>query len=32
MTKSKSVKLVELYPAMFTWGERGYKHNVFESG
>ena len=32
MTKSNSVKLVELYPAMFTWGERGYKHNVFESG
>jgi hypothetical protein len=32
MTKSNSVKLVELYPAMFTWGERGYKHNVFERG
>ena len=32
MKKSNSVKLVELYPAMFTWGERGYTHNVFENG
>jgi hypothetical protein len=31
MKKSNSVKLVELYPAMFTWGERGYTHNVFEN-
>ena len=32
MTKQNSEKLAELYPEMFTWGERGYKHNVFESG
>jgi hypothetical protein len=31
MTKSNSVKLAELYPEMFTWIERGYKHNVLES-
>ena len=31
MTKQNSEKLAELYPAMFTWGERGYEHNVFES-
>jgi len=31
MTKSNSEGLTELYPEMFTWGERGYKHNVFES-
>jgi hypothetical protein len=31
MTKSNSEGLAELYPEMFTWGERGYKHNVFES-
>jgi hypothetical protein len=31
MTKRNSENLVELYPAMFTWGERGYAHNVFES-
>ena len=31
MTKSNSVKLVELYPEMFTWAERGYKHNVLEN-
>ena len=31
MTKSKSVKLAELYPEMFTWAERGYTHNVLES-
>ena len=31
MTKSNSVKLAELYPEMFTWTERGYKHNVLES-
>ena len=31
MTKSNSVKLAELYPEMFTWAERGYKHNVLES-
>ena len=30
MTKSNSLKLAELYPEMFTWAERGYKHNVFE--
>ena len=31
MKKSNSVKLVELYPEMFTWAERGYKHNVLEN-
>jgi hypothetical protein len=31
MKKSNSVKLAELYPEMFTWAERGYTHNVFES-
>jgi hypothetical protein len=31
MTKSNSLKLAELYPEMFTWAERGYKHNVLES-
>jgi hypothetical protein len=31
MTKQNSEKLVELYPAMFTWVERGYTHNIFES-
>ena len=31
MTKQNSKKLAELYPEMFTWGERGYTHNVFES-
>jgi len=32
MTKQNSEGLVELYPEMFTWAERGYKHNVFENG
>ena len=31
MKKSNSVKLAELYPEMFTWAERGYKHNVLEN-
>jgi hypothetical protein len=31
MRKENSEKLAELYPEMFTWAERGYKHNVFES-
>jgi hypothetical protein len=31
MTKQNSEGLVELYPEMFTWAERGYKHNVFEN-
>ena len=31
MTKQNSEKLAELYPEMFTWNERGYTHNVFES-
>ena len=31
MTKSNSVKLVEIYPEMFTWVVKGYKHNVLES-
>jgi hypothetical protein len=31
MTKQNSEKLAELYPEMFTWGDRGYTHNVFES-
>ena len=31
MTKQNSEKLAELYPEMFTWTERGYTHNVFES-
>ena len=31
MTKQNSEKLAELYPEMFTWAERGYKHNVLES-
>jgi hypothetical protein len=31
MKRSNSENLVELYPAMFTWGEKGYEHNVFES-
>jgi hypothetical protein len=31
MTKQNSQKLAELYPEMFTWSERGYTHNVFES-
>jgi len=31
MTKQNSEKLAELYPEMFTWGERGYQHNVLES-
>jgi len=31
MTKQNSEGLVELYPEMFTWIEKGYKHNVFES-
>jgi hypothetical protein len=31
MKKSNSVKLVELYPEMFTWADRGYKHNVLEN-
>jgi len=31
MTKQNSEKLAELYPEMFTWSERGYTHNVFES-
>ena len=31
MKKSNSEKLAELYPAMFTWAEKGYEYNVFES-
>ena len=31
MTKQNNEKLAELYPEMFTWNERGYTHNVFES-
>jgi hypothetical protein len=31
MTKQNSEGLVELYPEMFMWAERGYKHNVFEN-
>jgi len=31
MTKQNSEGLVELYPEMFTWAERGYQHNVFEN-
>jgi hypothetical protein len=31
MTKQNSEGLVELYPEMFTWAERGYEHNVFQN-
>jgi len=31
MTKQNSEGLAELYPEMFTWAERGYKHNVLEN-
>jgi len=31
MTKQNSEKLAELYPEMFTWGERGYQHNILEN-
>jgi hypothetical protein len=31
MTKSNSLKLAGLYPEVFTWAERGYKHNVLEN-
>lgn len=30
MEKEKSIKLVELYPEMFTFSFRGYEHNSFE--
>ena len=30
MRKESSIKLVELYPEMFTFTVRGYEHNVFE--
>ena len=30
MTKSNSSKIVELYPEMFTFTVRDYKHNIFE--
>lgn len=30
MTKSNSIKIVELYPEMFTFTVRDYKHNIFE--
>ena len=30
MKKSNSVKIVELYPEMFTFTMRGYGHNMFE--
>ena len=30
MTKQNSIKIVELYPEMFTFTVRGYEHNVFE--
>jgi hypothetical protein len=30
MTKSNSNKIVELYPEMFTFTVRDYKHNIFE--
>ena len=30
MTKNNSVKIVELYPEMFTFTMRGYGHNMFE--
>jgi len=30
MTNKNSVKIVELYPEMFTFTMRGYEHNVFE--
>jgi len=30
MTKENSIKIVELYPEMFTFTVRGYEHNVFE--
>jgi hypothetical protein len=31
MIKRNSENLAELYPAMFTWSERGYEHNVLEN-
>ena len=30
MTKRNSIKIVELYPEMFTFTVRDYKHNIFE--
>ncbi len=30
MTKSNSIKIVELYPEMFTFTVKDYKHNIFE--
>jgi hypothetical protein len=30
MTKENSMKIVELYPEMFTFTVRGYEHNMFE--
>jgi hypothetical protein len=30
MTKSNSNKIIELYPEMFTFTVRDYKHNIFE--
>ncbi len=30
MTKSNSIKIVELYPEMFTFTVRDYKHNIFD--
>ncbi len=30
MTRSNSIKIVELYPEMFTFTVRDYKHNIFE--
>jgi len=32
MTNKNSVKIVELYPEMFTFTMRGYGHNIFEKG
>jgi len=32
MTNKNSVKIVELYPEMFTFTMRGYEHNIFEKG
>lgn len=32
MTNKNSVKIVELYPEMFTFTMKGYGHNIFEKG
>jgi len=32
MTQQNSMKIVELYPEMFTFTVRGYEHNTFEKG